>query len=371
MLWKAMLVSILAGVALLGQTPDPEATRVVESSFAKYKDLTYVVALDASFRSVLGEEDLLNAGGSIHLFYEPFRLRVEYIDMEELGFPAVEIADIERGAAYSFIPGQGWVRHVLSADYLLMVDPNAHPLYSKAVYTSLKGLEVEGKEAWEIVGAIPDDPLGILSECVLVYWIEKATHLPLKGAFSFTFNLPGLDLSFANEVGVLTRSYEAKEDIPDELFTVPEGIPDVPDDMGRVFPRPAPELRGESLSGEEIAAFSPGDVSVILFFDPYEEIFENYGLSLSLMEGTSQRGGGLGVRVIGVATGGDREMISSLLGELGLTLPVIMDEQGEWIEGFGIRGFELPICVLIDREGMVRAISDPFSALWVLLELLG
>lgn len=338
----------------------------MEKHFQMYRETVYTASYVLSAVFTHEGEEVFSTGGSLILWMEYPRARVEATGLEEIMYP-VAVADFEKRVLFSYTPERGWAKHVLAGDWLAIVDPLRNPFLRRVRYTGLEEGSLDGAAVWIVRGTAPADPLGILPQAELVYWIDKESFVDRKIQIFFETYIPGLDITLANEYVSELTSFTEVPGIPDEKFAVPPDAPPTPDLNGRVFPRPAPDLRGVTVTGEGISLRGlRGNVVVLFFWDLGAEIEEHVGLNLLLMEGIRQRGEGKGVAVIGV-TEGDPEIVAAFLEGFEAAIPTVVD-RGRWAEALGVT--EETWCVVIDPEGNVYAETDPFSVPAILLELL-
>ncbi len=346
-----------------GGFPSPET--VMEGYFDLYRNKVFTASYVLTSTSTYGKEELFSLAGSLILWMEYPRARVEASGLEEVMYPIL-VADFERNALYSCVPEAGWRKHVLSGNWLALVDPRYDPLLSRIRYTELEEDILEGEAVWVVRGTITPDPLGILPRAEVTFWIDKETYIDRKVKILFDTYMPGLDILFTTEQLSELTSFKEAVDIPDDRFSVPPDVPAAPDLNGRVFPYPAPDLAGTTVTGEELSLSKLlGNVVIVFFWDLGAEIDEHMGLNLLLMEGIRERGEGKGVRVVGV-TDGDPEIVAAFLEGFGAEMPTLT-ARDEWAEALGVT--EETWCVVIDREGNVYAKADPFTVPALLLEL--
>lgn len=60
-----------------------------------------------------------------------------------------------------------------------------------------------------------------------------------------------------------------------------------------------------------------------------------------------------GFVVLGISTDESRQVVEPFVAELDMTYPVLLDERGEVMNEYRVRG--LPMSLLVDREGIIRA----------------
>lgn len=358
------LCSLPAGLLVQAEGVSPE--EVMERHFRMARETVYTASYVLSGTATFQGEEIFSVGGSLILWMEYPRARLEATGLEDIMFP-VNVVDFEGRILYSFVPQRGWAKHVLSGEWLSMVDPRYDPLLRRTRYTGIEETSLGGTAVWVVRGTIAPDPLGLLPRAEVTFWIDKETYIDRKVLFSFDLHLPGLDLTTSNRFLSELTSFREVADIPDERFAVPEGVLPAPDADGRVFPYPAPDLRATTVTGEEISLGGlSGNVVVVFFWDIGAEIEENLVLNLLLMEGIRRRGEGKGVAVIGVVDG-DPEGVADLLEGFEVGMPTVVARK-EWAAALGVT--EETQCVVIDQEGNVYAKTDPFTVPSILLELL-
>ncbi len=347
-----------------GEPPSPET--VMEGYFALYRNKVFTASYMLTSTSTHEGEELFSLSGSLVLWMKYPWARVETSGFEDVMYPVL-VADFAGKALYSHVPEVGWVKHVLSGNWLALLDPRYDPLLKRIRYIELKEDTLDGKDVWVVRGTIAPDLLGILPRAEVTFWIDKETFIDRKVKISYDIYIPGLDVLLTTEQISELTSFAEVADIPADRFSVPTDAPAAPDLNGRVFPYPAPDLRGTTVTGGELSLSEfLGDVVIIFFWDLGAEIEENIGLNLLLMEGIRERGEGKGVKVIGV-TDGDPEIVAAFLEGFGAAMPALT-ARDEWAEALGVT--EETWCVIIDPEGNVYAKTDPFVVPVLLLELL-
>jgi len=362
----AVVLSFLIPLGAWAQGGLPSPETVMEGYFALYRNEVFTASYVLTSTSTHEGEELFSLAGSLIVWMKYPWARVETSGLEDMLYPVV-VADFERKVLYSHVPEEGWAKHVLSGNWLALLDPRYDPLLRRIRYTELTEDTLEGKAVWVVRGTLPPDPLGILPRAEVTFWIDKESYIDRKAKILFDIYVPGLDVLFTTEQLSELTSFKKVADIPADKFTVPPDAPAVPDLNGRVFPYPAPDLAGITVTGEELSLseFS-GEVVIVFFWDLGAEIEENIGLNLLLMEGIRERGEGKGVKVIGV-TSGDPEIVAAFLEGFEAKMPTLV-ARDEWAEALGVT--EETWCVVIDREGNVYAKADPFTVPALLLELL-
>jgi peroxiredoxin len=366
MRYRVIVFLTFFSLGVLGQEAQPTPEGVMELHFRMYRETVYTASYVLNATSMYEDEEVFSMGGSIILWMEYPRARVEATGLEEVMYPAM-VADLGERILYTHDPAEGWTKHVLAGEWLAMIDPRYDPLFRRIEFTSLEEDSLDGAAVWVVQGTLAPDPLGIMPRAELSIWIDKETYADRKLKVLFETYIPGLDITLVNEYETELISFTAVEDIPDEKFAVPADVPATPDLNGRVFPYPAPDLRGRTVDGQEISLRDlSGNVVIVFFWDMDTEIEENLGLNLLLMEGIRQRGEDKGVTVIGV-TEGHPEIVAAFLEGFEAGIPTVVDRE-RWAEALGVT--EETWCVVIDRDGNVYATADPFTAVVLLLELL-
>ncbi|MGY4707653.1 peroxiredoxin family protein [Candidatus Bipolaricaulota sp. J31] len=359
-----VLFGAMWATVTLGDAPAPE--EIMETHLRMMRETVYVASYVVTMVTEFAGEEGPSLEGSFIIWCEYPRFRLEGTGLEGLFYP-VEIIDLGAKVSYSWDPERGWAKHVLATDWLWILDPGAHPLMRRMRYTSVEEGVLGDTGVWIVRGELPPDSLGLIPRFEAEVWVDKGSYLDRRTRLYFELYFPGLEVISTSTAIVELTGYKDLRDIPDARFAVPDDAPPAPDSMGRVFPYPAPDLRGVTAAGEEITLADFRGRVVVLFFWDLGARPEEIGVNLALMEGLRMQGEEHGVSVVGIVEG-DPGLIGSFLEEFGVAMPTIT-EYGEWA---GPLGVEEPFtCVLIDPEGMVYAVTDPFSSLSLVLELLG
>ena len=355
----------LLPLAVLAEGTLPGAEEILAESYRRAQERSFTSSYVATLVSKYEGEEVFSLGGSLIFWVEYPRVRVEATGLEDIFLP-VQVADLAEGVVYSYAPGRGWAKHVLSGGWLSLLDLEREPLLRRMEFGKVEEGTIGADAVWILRGEMRPDPLGLMREFEMDLWVDKATYMGRRAEIYFEFYYPGLDFVTTNDMSLELTGYREVSDIPDERFAVPEGVPEAPDGAGRIFPHPAPDLRGVTTSGEEIALADMRGRAVIVFFWDMNAEIEALGINLSLMEGLRLLGEGKGLAVIGVAEG-DPEIIGAFLEGFGAGMPTVTD-RAAWAEALGAEGS--PACVLIDPRGNVYAITEPFSVLPLVIEVL-
>ncbi len=355
----------LLPLAALAQGAPSGAKEILAESSRRAQELPFTSSYVATLVSEYEGEEVFSLTGSLIFWVEYPRVRVETTGLEDVFLP-VQIADLAAGAVYSYAPERGWAKHVLSGGWLSLIDLDKDPLFRRVRFGEVEEGTLGGEAVWILRGEMSPDPLGLMRRFEMSLWMDKASYVVRKAEIYFEFYFPGLDFATTNSMTLELTGYREVPDIPDGRFAVPEEAPEAPDSAGRVFPRPAPDLRGAVTSGEEIALADMRGQAVIVFFWDMDAEIEGLGFNLALMEGLRALGEGKGLAVIGVAEG-DPELIGAFLEGFGAGLPTVTDGAA-WAEALGVTG--PPACVLIDPRGNVYAVTDPLSILPLVIEVL-
>ena len=344
--------------------PSPES--VVEKHFSLPREKIFIASYVLTLSSTYEGEEVLSLGGSLVFWVKYPWVRVETVGFEGVFYP-VSVMDFEKGVLYSHSPERGWAKHVLSGSWLALVDPRRDPFLRRIRYSGIEEGTLGGEDVWIVRGEAKSDPLGIIPRAEVTLWIDKDTYIDHKELVLYDLYIPGFDVLLNTRHLFELTSFREVDDIPADKFSVPQDAPAMPDLEGRVFPYPAPDLRGITVKGEEISLSGlSGDVAVVFFWRMGTEIEKHLGLNLLLMEGIRERGEGKGVHVIGV-TDGDPEIVAAFLEGFEAEMPTLT-AWDEWAEALGVKSETA--CVIIDREGMVYAITDPSNVPSLLWELI-
>lgn len=121
--------------------------------------------------------------------------------------------------------------------------------------------------------------------------------------------------------------------------------------------QPASDFALRSLGGENIRLSEQlGEVVIINFWATWcgpcrqempllDEIYSKYRRA--------------GLVLLSVNIGGDRARAAEMVRTLGVTYPVLLDDRNEVAKAYQIG--TMPLTVLIDREGVVRYVSDGYK----------
>jgi cytochrome c biogenesis protein CcmG/thiol:disulfide interchange protein DsbE len=114
---------------------------------------------------------------------------------------------------------------------------------------------------------------------------------------------------------------------------------------------PAPAFRTQRLDGAamDFPAAAAGKPLVIRFWADWCKYCEP---EMKAIEAVYQRHKGKGLEVFAVNAGQDRATVDAFIKKLGVTYPVLLDEQSAIAKRYGVVG--LPTTYFVDAKGVVR-----------------
>ena len=114
---------------------------------------------------------------------------------------------------------------------------------------------------------------------------------------------------------------------------------------------PAPAFRTERLDGGSVdfPAATAGKPLVIRFWADWCKYCEP---EMKAIEVVYQRHKGKGLEVLAVNAGQDKPAVAAFIIKLGVTYPVLLDEQSAIAKRYGVVG--LPTTYFVDAKGVVR-----------------
>lgn len=177
----------------------------------------------------------------------------------------------------------------------------------------------------------------------------------LAGAASQIGSEPTLDRRFragGKLISILAGVYLSRRHLLLALAALPIGACAGDDGPAPIVGREAPPFSLRSIDGGEISLKSlRGKPVVVNFFATW---CGPCVTELPAFQAQAARHADQGLSFLLVDMQEDADTVAVFLGELGVTLPAVLDQTGEVAKTYRVRG--LPSTFFVDREGIIRSV---------------
>ena len=199
----------------------------------------------------------------------------------------------------------------------------------------------------------------VLERSPSTYWVDKSTNLVLKEMQSMKIKMPSMDSAQTQTTTTTYTVARINETLPDDLFRfqAPEGATEVAE-FGSPFGggsilvgKRVPEFTLRDLAGEDVAISSLQGKPRLMYF--WATWCAPCRVQMPKIQELHEMFAAKGLAVLSINYGESAEVARKYITEHKYSTRVLLDRDKQVAGKFSVSS--IPVVILIDREGIVRA----------------